>query len=277
MTNVYVLGPFILWMSAQLIKFIINLVRGRADIRYLISAGGMPSAHAAVVCSLATIALLDQGFASPLFGVSVVLAAIVMYDSFGVRRSSGEQARVLNRLVADLRDNGALRNGQDYQTLREILGHRPLEVLVGAILGVVGGSFFEWHHIAERFGFFSRTLTLSQMRLYGFAIIGLIGLSTAVWWWVSKHFGTSKSVRKQVNWLLYYSLLAAIVLGLLLFSTYQNIIVIRSAGIAIVSWAIVLVSLSIVYWHQIRQFQAVRSNVDKTARRDRWLKQAKHK
>jgi len=277
MTNVYVLGPFILWVSAQLIKFVINLIRGKADIRSLISSGGMPSAHAAVVCSLATIALLDQGFASPLFGVSVVLAAIVMYDSFGVRRSSGEQARVLNQLVGDLHNNGILRNNQDNQTLREILGHRPLEVLVGAILGVIGGSFFEWHHIAERFGFFGHTMTLMQMRLYGYAIAALIVLSAAIWWWAGRRFSVNKAASKQVNWLLYYSLLAAIILGLLLFSANQNIIVIRSAGVAIGSWAIILITLGVVYWHHIRHLHEARNRVDKSARRDRWLKQAKRK
>ena len=102
MNNVYLYGPLILWFVAQLVKFSIHLARGRADVRYLFASGGMPSAHAAVVCSLATITLLDQGITSPLFGITAILAAIVMYDSFGVRRSSGDQARLLNRLVSDL-------------------------------------------------------------------------------------------------------------------------------------------------------------------------------
>lgn len=277
MTNIYVLGPFVMWLTAQLIKFIINLVRGRADLRYLISAGGMPSAHAAVVCSLATITLLDQGFASPLFGLSVVLAAIVMYDSFGVRRSSGEQALVLNRLVRDLRDAGTLRNSQDYQTLREIFGHQPLEVVVGALLGVVGGMLFEWHHITERFGFMGRTMTSMQMRGYGYGIAALVVISTAIWYWAGRRYGKTKSARKQINWLLYYSLLAAIVLGLLLFSAYQDIIVIRSAGVAIISWLIVIISLSLLDWQQLRHLQQARSHADHSARRDRWLRQAKRK
>jgi hypothetical protein len=79
---------------------------------------------------------------SPLFGVTTILAAIVMYDSFGVRRSAGEQAKTLNKLIAEMAYNGNLRKPDDYSRLREILGHQPLEVSVGAVLGLLIATLF---------------------------------------------------------------------------------------------------------------------------------------
>ncbi len=277
MKNIYILGPFIIWISAQLIKFAINLVKGKPDIRYLISSGGMPSAHAAVVCSLATITLLDQGFSSPLFGVTVIFAAIVMYDSFGVRRSSGEQAALINRLVGDLRTNGALRMNHDYQTLREILGHKPLEVTAGGILGIIGGLAFEWRHISERFNFITNQLTDQHMLWFGYAIALLLVVSAGLWWWLRLRYGNTKKNRQKINILLYASLMAVVFLSLILFSAYQNIVVLRTDGAALVVWAVVLVGLGWFYWQKIRQLSSDKQSADSSARRDHWLKKAKRK
>src|SRR3990167_6339320 len=160
MNNVYIYGPLIIWFIAQLVKFSIHLVRGKADLRYFIASGGMPSAHAAVVCSLAVIALLDQGINSAIFGITAVMAAIVMYDSFGVRRSSGDQARLLNHLVSDLSTNGTLRTASEYQSVREILGHKPLEVTAGAALGILGGMLFEWNKLTAQWKYITEPFSL---------------------------------------------------------------------------------------------------------------------
>lgn len=88
--NPYIIVPFATWAVAQISKFAIAAFRGRIDFRYLYASGGMPSVHSAVVCSLAMTALLVDGVGSHLFGFTAIFAAIVMYDSFGVRRSAGE-------------------------------------------------------------------------------------------------------------------------------------------------------------------------------------------
>ena len=136
MVNPYVLIPLLVWASAQLLKFILAALEGDVDARYLFSSGGMPSVHSAAVCSLATVALINGGTDSPIFGVTLILAAIVMYDSFGVRRASGEQAATINRLIEDLSANNA-RMRHNYGKLRELLGHKPLEVVLGAVFGII--------------------------------------------------------------------------------------------------------------------------------------------
>ena len=138
----YLYVPFIAWIVAQGIKMLIEIFKGEADLRYLYASGGMPSAHSAVVTSLAGYTFYHQGIDSPLFGVTAVFAAIVMYDSFGVRRSAGEQARTLNKLISEMAHNGNLRKPGDYNQLREILGHQPLEVIVGALLGGLVATLF---------------------------------------------------------------------------------------------------------------------------------------
>lgn len=130
------MAAFAAWLLAQTIKLIIDLVRsGRINLRYLVSPGGMPSAHCALVTSLATAVGRELGFASPLFAVSAVFAAVVMYDAAGVRQAVSIQARILNRMIDELFTQHALSE----QRLRELLGHTPLEVAVGLLLGAAVG------------------------------------------------------------------------------------------------------------------------------------------
>ena len=105
---------------------------GRWNFRRFVETGGMPSSHAASVAALSTMVGLNQGFRSNLFGVTLFFSLIVMYDAAGLRRAAGRQAAVLNRLIEEHFANpeaGA-------QRLMELLGHTPLEVLFGALLGV---------------------------------------------------------------------------------------------------------------------------------------------
>lgn len=118
---------------AQLIKFITVLVRqGRIDIRTLVTTGGMPSSHTALVMGLTTTVGLLEGVHSVMFDVSLVFAFIVMYDAAGVRQAAGRQAKVLNKIVEDLQHSLSFRESH----LKELLGHTPREVIGGAILGV---------------------------------------------------------------------------------------------------------------------------------------------
>jgi acid phosphatase family membrane protein YuiD len=128
--------------AAQLLKFLATLLRdGTVNFKRLVELGGMPSAHSASVAALSTGVALEQGIASPLFGVTAFFSLMTMYDAAGIRRSAGKQAEVLNRMMDDLQISGRVRE----ERLLELLGHTPFEVLAGAALGVllgcVGGGF----------------------------------------------------------------------------------------------------------------------------------------
>lgn len=130
--NLWLWIPFITWFVVQSLKVILELINNKKlNIRRIVGSGGMPSSHSALVCSLATTLGITEGVASPIFAVSIALAAIVMYDASGVRRAAGKQARILNQIIES---EGKNINVQE--KLIELLGHTPLEVYVGAIVGV---------------------------------------------------------------------------------------------------------------------------------------------
>lgn len=114
--------------------------RGRPNFRRFVETGGMPSSHAASVAALTTTVGLSEGLLSSLFGVTLFFSLIVMYDAAGLRRAAGQQARLLNKIVAEQGDRA-----QSERKLFELLGHTPLEVLVGGILGV--GAALAWNRI----------------------------------------------------------------------------------------------------------------------------------
>lgn len=122
----------ICWFAAQLLKVIFYGFKYRElNMERFVGSGGMPSSHTSTVIGLATAIARLHGFDSPLFAIAVVLACVVMYDASGVRRAAGEQAKVLNRLLFE-------HHGFDetQKMLKELLGHTPLEVFGGAVLGI---------------------------------------------------------------------------------------------------------------------------------------------
>ena len=129
-----VLGTALLaWLIAQMTKVIItSVVKGKIDLSRMIGSGGMPSSHAAFVVSLASGVGFRVGFDSALFALAAVFAMVVMYDAAGVRRETGIQARLLNRIVMDLIEQGRF---PQHKELKELLGHTPVEVLAGALVG----------------------------------------------------------------------------------------------------------------------------------------------
>lgn len=145
LTSNYLLYVSLLsWLAAQVCKTIVNFILvGKWDPERLFGAGGMPSAHSALVCSLTVATVRKFGVSSPYFAIVFVLSAIVMYDAMGVRRAAGEQAKLLNQLLdnwlADDMDLGPLKNGK---RLKELVGHTPFEVLTGALLGILMAMLF---------------------------------------------------------------------------------------------------------------------------------------
>ncbi len=130
------------WAIAQVLKLLISIaVYRKFDITYLTTGGGMPSSHTALVCATAVSCAMSAGSDSPVFAVAVVLAFIVMYDAAHVRRETGEQAKVLNYIMR----NWAEAKPEDFEReLKELIGHTPLQVAVGAVVGIsvgLAGSF----------------------------------------------------------------------------------------------------------------------------------------
>ncbi len=149
------------WGSAQVLKTIFTLiVTGRLNLERLVGTGGMPSSHSAMTCSLAIAIARKLGYAAPEFALAVCFAAIVMYDAMGVRRAAGEQAKVLNKMIFEFpffhlkpqagntatsqeAGNNAMSADDDNslpliaKELKEFLGHTPMEVLGGCLLGIL--------------------------------------------------------------------------------------------------------------------------------------------
>ncbi len=126
--------PIGAWCVAQLIKMFISLVRDkRLDFSYMVSMGGMPSAHSATVCALATTVAIINGINSTVFAVAAFFAFIVMYDAAGVRQTVSNQSDMLNRILDEFfKEKPAFE-----QRLREFIGHTHLEIIAGATLGIL--------------------------------------------------------------------------------------------------------------------------------------------
>lgn len=133
--NQVLLTGMLAWVVAQALKVVFTFIVDRKiDLRRMFGLGGMPSSHSAVVCALATSCGLTCGFYSVEFAVAAILAMVVMTDAAGVRRQAGKQAVQINLIVQDMIENG---HGLTYENLKELLGHTPFEVTVGAILGII--------------------------------------------------------------------------------------------------------------------------------------------
>ena len=125
------------WLIASLFKIIIGFIREkRLDFRRIYGSGGMPSSHSATVAALATAVAKTDGLYSTSFAIAFMFAFIVMYDALGVRRAAGEQARILNQLVNNMSQQ---RPVYLKKKLKELIGHTPLEVIVGGLLGILIG------------------------------------------------------------------------------------------------------------------------------------------
>lgn len=127
------------WAIAQGIKIVIGLVQGKKfNFYWILSTGGIPSAHSAAVAALATGLGRELGFQSPFFAFAAIFALIVMFDAQTWRRSIGVQARILNRITADLQEGKKI--GEE--KLKELIGHTPIEVIAGASIGIISALIF---------------------------------------------------------------------------------------------------------------------------------------
>ena len=124
------------WLVAQVIKTVIHLIITKQFVaERMVGGGGMPSSHSATVCALATATGIRYGGGSFEFAIAIMFAIIVMYDAMGVRRETGIQAKVINEMMEMLTNMGSKMSVED--KLKEFVGHTPLQVLIGAILGII--------------------------------------------------------------------------------------------------------------------------------------------
>ena len=135
---------FLSWLTAcllaQAIKIMLGIVRlRRFDFRWLIGTGGMPSTHAAGVTALSVAVGRQAGFHAPLFAATVAFTVITLFDAQGVRRWSGRQAQILNKIMEDMYFKRRIHE----QRLKELLGHTPLEVIGGMVVGIATALAFQ--------------------------------------------------------------------------------------------------------------------------------------
>ena len=132
LNNPLLINALAAWLAAQVIKTVIYAIVNKSlDFHRLFGDGGMPSGHSATVTALAATAALECGLDSPAFAISTILAVIVMHDATGVRRQAGEHAKAINELMEALNSDMAPED-----KLQELLGHTPLQVFFGALIGL---------------------------------------------------------------------------------------------------------------------------------------------
>ena len=136
--NKCIVVPIIVWFLIQTFKTVTDIcINKKINVKRIMGAGGMPSSHSAVVTSLAVLIGKENGFDSGLFALAVVFAFVVMYDAAGVRRAAGKQAAVLNKILA----TPGMTSVEVQEKLVEFLGHTPVQVFVGAAIGIIVGVF----------------------------------------------------------------------------------------------------------------------------------------
>ena len=137
--NKYIYIPLLSWFGIQTFKLVYDLVTTKKfNFKRILGAGGMPSSHSAVVMSLTTLIGKNYGLDSAIFAVSLIFSFVVMYDAAGVRRAAGKQASILNKIV----ETPGLSGVEVSERLAEALGHTPLQVFVGPIIGIIMGCIF---------------------------------------------------------------------------------------------------------------------------------------
>lgn len=136
--NRVLIAAVLAWFIAQVLKVILVFWKEkRLDFSRMVGSGGMPSSHSALITAMAASVGKYAGLDSVLFAIAATVAMVVMYDAANVRREAGRQAELLNKIVLDLyRDNHL-----DQEKLKELLGHTPVEVAAGMVLGIAVGVF----------------------------------------------------------------------------------------------------------------------------------------
>lgn len=137
LSNRIIQAAALAWAIAQGLKVLLTLmISKKFDSTRVFGSGGMPSSHSAMTCAMLMMVGFTEGFSSAVFALAFCFSGVVMYDAAGVRRSTGKNAAVLNRLIDRLATDGTF----DEEHLKELVGHTPIQVLAGALLGILVGT-----------------------------------------------------------------------------------------------------------------------------------------
>lgn len=270
--NPYIFIPLVAWFLAQWIKFSIAAFKDDFNFRYLYASGGMPSVHSAVVTSLFATTWLQQGSMSPLSGITAVFAAIVIYDSLGVRRSTGEQAIVLNALVDGLEEHKITFNN-NVTRVREVLGHKPKEVFWGIVLGATVAVLANLDKLKSQFDFLATIPKGNELygyiAVFGLLFVGVVGI-------LITHGKRWSKADSQSGKLLAWLTLAAIFGGFfILLASYEAVAVLGSrwpiyAVLALTLFMVIYVIKSVMSLPKANKQEVADSKT-------RWLEKSKKK
>lgn len=271
--NAYIIIPLVAWLLAQWIKFSIQAFKGDINFRYLYASGGMPSVHSAVVTSLFATTWLMAGSASPLFGITGVFAAVVIYDSLGVRRSTGEQAVVLNAIVTSLEDQKIGFNS-DVTKVREVLGHKPKEVFWGIVLGSIVAIMGNLDRLSKQIAFLGAVPKGAE--LYAYTVLLILALVVTLGMLVT-YAKRWKKAESQSSRLLAWLTVAVIIVGLFIsLAQYENVALIGARWVLYVVLGFVAVMMTYVV-KAVISLPAAKADVVATDRKSRWLEKDKKK
>ena len=274
--NAYLVVPLAVWIITQLTKFAIAAFKGELDFRYLYASGGMPSVHSAVVCSLAVTAGLVSGFSSPLFGITVILAGIVMYDSFGVRRSAGEQAKAINMIIDSLQANHPPLD-DPHLHLRELLGHKPKEVTAGALTGIVLAMLFNYNHLDKLWSWLSQVPSRPEFVCYlaFYGLVVIVGLVLRLLWHSRRK--QSPAYRRLLRHL------TTLIIAVLILGGITAVTIFERASFLSWRWLPLTVTLLtligivwLVYW-AVKYLPVHLSTEEAVARKAKWFEKSKKK
>ena len=142
LNNRILVAALVAWAIAQAIKAILyTIVNREFKFERLVGSGGMPSSHAATVCAMTTAVAMQFGLGSFEFAISFVLTSVVLHDARGVRQEAGKQAVTITAILDHLIKEGTIIELPEWE-LKELIGHTPLQVLIGSIIGIGVGLFF---------------------------------------------------------------------------------------------------------------------------------------
>ena len=137
LSNRIIQAAALAWAIAQGLKVVLTFaISKKFDSTRIFGSGGMPSSHSAMTCAMLMMIGFREGFSSAVFALAFCFSGVVMYDAAGVRRSTGKNAAVLNRLIDRLYNDGSF----DEEHLKELVGHTPVQVIAGALLGILVGA-----------------------------------------------------------------------------------------------------------------------------------------
>lgn len=270
--NPYIVIPLVAWFLAQWIKFSIAAFKDDFNLRYLYASGGMPSVHSAVVTSLFVTTWLQQGSMSPLSGITAILAAIVIYDSLGVRRSTGEQAIVLNGLVDGLEEHKIAFN-TNVTKVREVLGHKPKEVFWGMVLGSTVAVLAHLDKLTKQFAFLAAIPRGNELYAYiavlGVLLVGVIGILLTY----GKRWSKAESQSgKLLAWLTIAALLGGLFICL---AAYEAVMVLGSRWPIYAVFGLALFMIAYVVKSVMALPKA--SSLEVVDSKSRWLEKSKQK